>query len=225
MNRASKLAGLSVLAVCLGGVFSAQAQDGAQQQNLSSAAQPAYEALSAGRRAKDDGDLAEAERKFRRVLDLSQSGSEQYQAAVEELSFHLPFLRAEGYVRAEDWLKAERLLEDLLQQHQDDTRKTEELVQLIALLRDRARPRAEDRQPGRKVIHYVENKLDVFLRENGRYPRAYDELNRLLAVEGSPLDDYEIVHYAVRGGAYGLTLRGGNNPDNVLTVQRTGLVE
>lgn len=225
MNRISNLVRSSLLAAGLFAAAAVAAQQGDQQQNFSSATQPAYEALSAGREAKSEGDLAEAEEAFKKALDLSQRGSEQYQAAVEELTFHLPFLRAEGYVRTEQWLKAERLLEDLLQAHQNDIQKTEELAQLIAVLRERARSRTEARRPGRKVIRYVERKLDGFLQEKGRYPRDYEELDALLAAEGSPFDDYEIVHYVGSGGAYGLTLRGRDDPENVLTLQRTGVVE
>lgn len=225
MNRISNLVRSCFLAVGLLAAAAVAAQEGSQQQNFSSATQPAYEALSAGREAKSAGDLAEAEEEFKKALELSQRGSEQYEAAVEELTFHLPFLRAEGYVRTEQWLKAERLLEDLLQAHQNDIQKSEELAQLIALLRERARARTEAKRPGREVIRYVERKLDGFLQEKGRYPRDYEELNGLLADEGSPFEDYEVVHYVGAGGAYGLTLRGRDDPENVLTVQRTGRVE
>lgn len=225
MNRISNLVRLCLLAAGLLGAAAVVAQEVDQQQSLSSATQPAYEALSAGREAKSDGDLAEAEEEFKRALELSQRGSEQYQAAVEELTFHLPFLRAEGYVRTEQWLKAERLLEDLLQTHQNDIRKSEELTQLIALLRESARSRTEAKRPGREVIRYVEGKLDAFQQEKGRYPRNYEELDTLLAAEGSPFEDYEVVHYVGTGGAYGLTLRGRDDPENVLTLQRTGVVE
>lgn len=225
MKRINNFVRLPLLATGLVLAAAVAAQEGNQQQDFSSATQPAYEALSAGREAKSDGDLAEAEEEFKKALELSQRGSEQYQAAVEELTFHLPFLRAEGYVRTEQWLKAERLLEDLLQSHRNDIQKTEELAQLITLLRESARSRTEASRPGRKVIRYVERKLDGFLREKGRYPRDYEELNGLLAAEGSPFEGYEVVHYVGAGGAYGLTLRSRDDSENVLTLQRTGVVE
>lgn len=225
MSRTSNRARLCLIACGLLGASAVPAQEGRQQQDFSSATQPAYEALSAGRQAKNDGDLAEAEEEFKKVLKLSQRDSEQYQAAVEELTFHLPFLRAEGYVSTEQWQKAEHLLENLLQAHQDDIQKTEELAQLIAVLRESARSKTEPRRPGREAIRYVEQKLDGFRQEQGRYPRNYEELDALLAAEESPLDDYEVAHYVAAGDGYGLTLRGKADSENVLTVQRTGAVK
>lgn len=224
MSRTSNRARLCLIACGLLGASAVPAQEG-RQRDFSSATQSAYEALSAGRQAKNDGDLAEAEEEFKEVLKLSQRDSEQYRAAVEELTFHLPFLRAEGYVSTQQWQKAERLLENLLQAHQDDVEKTEELAQLIAVLRETARSQTETRRPGREVIRYVERKLDGYRQEKGRYPRNYEELDALLAAEESPLDDYEVAHYVAAGDAYGLTLRGKANSENVLTVQRTGTVE
>lgn len=225
MNRTSNRARLCLIACGLLAASGVAAQEGKQQQDFSSATQPGYEALSAGRRAKNDGDLAEAEEAFKEVLKYSQRDSEQYQAAVEELTFHLPFLRAEGYVSTEQWQKAEHLLENLLQAHQGDVEKTEELAQLIAVLGESARSKTEPRRPAREVIRYVERKLDGFRQEKGRYPRDYEELDALLADEESPLDDYEVAHYVGTGDAFGLTLRGKANSENVLTVQRTGTLE
>jgi len=225
MNRINSLARSFLLAGGLLGAAAAAAQEGNQQQNFSSATQPAYEALSAGRQAKEEGDLDTAQQEFRKALELSRRGSDPHRAAREELTFHLPFLRAEGFVRTEQWQKAERLLENLLQTHQNDVKKAEELAQLITLLRESARSRSDARRPGREVIRYVERRLEGFLRDKGRYPRGYEELNAVLVPGEPPMDDYEIVHYVGAGGAFGLTLRGKANPDNVLTVQRTGVVE
>jgi len=223
MKRTGERAAL-LFAGALLGAAGAAAGDGTQRQNLSTAAQPAYEALSAGRQAMSQGELERAEEELEKVLDFSQRGSKQYQAAVEALTFELPFLRAEGFVDTGEWLKAERLLEDLLRRSQNDVKKTERLAQLIAVLRENARAATAARRPGRAALGYVEEKLDQFRGETGRYPADYEELEALLEADGSPLEDYEIVDYVARGGAYGVTLRGKSNPDHVLTVQRTGRV-
>ena len=39
------------------------------------------------------------------------------------------------------------------------------------------------------------------------------------------LGENDIVHYVGGGRAYGLTLRSKTNPDNLLSIQRTGLVQ
>lgn len=188
---------------------------------------PAVEALAAGRRAKGERNLARAEIHFQEALAEAERGGEVYEAALEELTYHLPLMRVERYVLSGQWRSAEQSLQDLLEQHQSDEEKSKHLVGLIAKLRDRSPAQGgvyTQRDAGRTTVERVEQRLDRFLAEHGRYPRGYDELNEILPAGRYPLEDYDIVHYVGRGRAYGLTLRSRSDPDNLLQVQRTGLV-
>lgn len=214
------------LCLALAPVTGVPAQQAAMGE--ASASQPAVEALAAGRRAKGERNLARAEAYFQDALAAAERGGEVYEAALEELTYHLPLMRVERYVRRGQWQNAEQSLQDLLEQHQSDDEKSQHVVSLIAKLRDRtpaqggvyARP-----DGGRRVIEHIERTLERFLAEHHRYPRGYDELNELLPAGRYPLENYDIVHYVGDRRAYGLTLRSKSNPDNLLTVQKTGLVQ
>lgn len=187
----------------------------------------AVEALAAGRRAKGERNLARAESHFQDALVAAERGAKVYQAALEELTYHLPLMRVERYALTGQWQRAEQGLQDLLDQHQDDEEKSRHLVGLIARLRDRAPAQGgvyERRDAGQKAVETVERVLARFLDEHGRYPNGYEELNEILPAGRYPLEDYDIVHYVGRGKAYGLTLRSKNNPANLLSVQKSGLL-
>lgn len=217
-----------IIATCLAAAPGAvPAQDDAARQELSGAP-PAVEALSAGRRAKGERNLARAEVHFTEALTSAERGGEVYETALEELTYHLPLMRVERYVLEGQWRSAEQSLRDLLDQHQADEEKSRHLVGLIARLRDRSPAEGgvyPQRDAGRTTVERVERTLDRFLAEHGRYPRGYDELNEILPAGRYPLEDYDIVHYVGRGRGYGLTLRSKADPDNLLSVQKTGLVQ
>lgn len=189
---------------------------------------PAVQALDAGRRAKGERDLAQAEAHFQDALAAAERGGEVYRAALEELTYYLPLMRVERDVLEGQWQKAERLLQDLLEWHRDDENKSEHLVGLLAELRDR-RPSQGGvytrKEAGQRVVEMVQRRLDRYRDKHGRYPHGYDELNEILPAGRYPLDDFDIVRYVGRGGSYGLTLRSKADPANQLTVQKTGLVQ
>ena len=228
MSRIEPVSILCVFALCLSLVPGADAREENGAPEAGTGTKPAAAALAAGRRAKGERDLAGAEAHFQDALAAAERGGDVYEVALEELTYHLPLMRVERYVLAGQWKNAEQSLQDLLERHQSDEEKSQHLVGLIAKLRDRspveggvyARPDA-----GRKVVQHIERTLDRFLDEHGRYPRGYDELNKILPAGRYPLGEYDIVHYVGGGRAYGLTLRSKTNPDNLLSIQRTGLVQ
>lgn len=188
----------------------------------------AVEALAAGRAEKGERNIAGAEARFQEALAAAERGGEVYEAALDELTYHLPLMRVERYVLTGQWRDAQQALEDLLDRHQSDEQKSRHLVGLIAKLRDHApgqhnvSPRDSD---GRKVLERIERTLDRFLAEHGRYPRDYAELNAILPAGRFPLENHDIVDYVGRGRAYGLTLRSRTDPASLLSVQRTGLLQ
>lgn len=218
---------LCVLAVCLGLVPGAQAQARDSVQDAEARSQAGMEALVAGLLAMRRHNLALAEKMFKRALATDDSGDLR-DTATEELTYRLPLKRVERYVASNQWGKAEQLLQDLREQHRSDERKSRHLAHLLEKVRDRTLVPEDTRKrsvEGRGVVAEVEQTLEQFLEENGRYPRGYDELNEILPAGRYPLDEHDIVHYVGRDRAYGLTLRSRTNPDNLVTVQRTGLLQ
>ncbi|MBS1269370.1 MAG: hypothetical protein MAG794_00320 [Gammaproteobacteria bacterium] len=213
------VAGLCVVLICLGLEPGALVQAGnrseTQGHNGVSELQPGANALSAGRWAKGEGDLAQAETAFHEALADAERGGDIFHAAFEELTYHLPLMRVERHVVAERWSEAERLLQDLLEQHQSDGEKSRHLVHLIAQLRDGTPSEGgvyTQEGGGRGAMRHVVQVLERFLDEKGRYPRDYQELNAVLPADRYPLNEFDIVHYIARGRAYGLTLRGKTDP-------------
>ena len=218
-------------AVCLAvlglGLSPAVGQEEEQAAGEVSGSQAALEALAEGRRAKGEGNLALAEVHFRDALAAAEYGGDTYQTALEELTYQLPLMRVERYVLGAQWQRAEQSLQDLLERHQSDEEKSRHLVQLIANLRKRAPAQGDVYAPegGHKVVRQVEQTLDRFLEEHGRYPSGYRELNEILPAGRYPLEEYDIVHYVARGKSYGLTIRSRSDPGNLMYVQRTGLMK
>lgn len=228
MSRTRVATVAAAIVFCLGLAPAAVADTPQDEPAGVSGPEPAAQALNAGRRAKGERDLARAEGHFQDALAAAERGGEVYRAALEELTYHLPLMRVERYVLEGQWQKAERLLQDLLEWHRDDERKSEHLVGLIAELRERSPSQGgvyTRKGDGERVVELVQRRLDRYRDKHGRYPHGYDELNKILPAGRYPLDDYDIVRYVGRGGSYGLTLRSKADPANQLTVQKTGLVQ
>lgn len=224
--------GLAAAALsCLLLAAGVRAQDAGPDAGAQMSGPPAaVDALERGRRAKEAGELAAAERRFREALSAAERGDDAYAAALEELTYRLPLMRVERYYKAGQWDRVERRLRSLLKQHKSDEDKSRHLMALIGWLRDRRAVAGGDggrsqSDRGRQAVQHVKRIMARYLAEHGRYPDGYRELNQLLPADRFPLKDYDIVRYAARGQAYALTLRSKENPDNLLSVQKTGLVE
>lgn len=193
-----------------------------------SASDPGSKALSRGREAREAGNLEAAAGHFQDALIRATPGSEVYWSARDELNFHLPLKRVEGLIASEDWPEVEETLRGLMDRYESDERKSLYLLRLISQLQERVPDDVRDRrgqEGGRTVMKNVERTLEQFHAQRGRYPRGYRELNQVLPPDREPLSEYDIVDYVNRGGAYGLTLRNKENPENVIRVQKTGLVQ
>lgn len=219
---------LCIVVMCLGAVPTAQAQAGGQDQETDPSSEASMEALVAGLLAMRHQNLELAETLLERALATEPGSAGVHDTARDGLTYHLPLRRVERYVAAKQWGRAEQLLRDLQERHRDDEAKSGHLRQLMAKLRDGTLT-PEDTKPdsfdGRRVVQEIEETLDRFLAENGRYPGGYEELNEILPADQYPLLQYDIVHYVGRGRAYDLRLRSRANPNRLLTVQRTGLVQ
>lgn len=194
-----------------------------------SASDPGFDSLSAGRKAREAGDLEQASTHFQDALIRAVPGGPVQRAAQEELSYRLPLARVEALIADEQWRAVDESLGRLLERHESDDAKSVYLLRLIGQLQERAPDDAGDRERrsgnGREVMQNVEAHLERFLAKNGRYPSGYDELNKVLPPDQAPLSEYDIVDYVTRGRAYGLTLRSKEDPDNVIQVQKTGLMQ
>jgi hypothetical protein len=220
---------LCITLLCLGPAPGAGADVREQERPPETAAGPTteVEALAAGRRAKEEGDLSRAQVHFQKALAAAERGGEVYEAALEELTYHLPLIRVERQVNLGQWQRAEQSLLDLAERHKADEQKSRHLVEMITALRVQAstRSRAAARErASAKVVEQVELILERFLAEHERYPDGYRELNEVLPANRYPLVDYDIVHYVGGGRSYGLTLRSKSSPHNTVSVQKTGLV-
>jgi hypothetical protein len=243
MSRLCRLHRLLVLALTLAVVPAAWAQDAETLQDSASgtgagatessplegvsASEPGYQALAAGLKAKEAGDLEKAEVYLREALDSAGTDGDVYWVALEELSFRLPLARAEDMIANEEWKELEALLETLVEENRSDDQKSLYLFKLIAQLREHvpAPGIPLSGENSRETLDHVEEALQRFLAENGHYPQNYEELNEILPADQFPLLDYDIVNYVSQGRAYGLTLRSKADPDNVLVVEKTGLLE
>lgn len=192
-----------------------------------SSSEPGYGALVRALNAKEDGNLDKAEVYLREAMDSADSDGQVYWLALEELSFRLPLERAQNMIANEEWQELEALLKTLVAENQSDEQKSMYLLKLIAQLQDHVSAPGISRSGGngRETIGHIESALQRFLAEYGHYPRDYEELNELLPADQFPLSGYDIVHYVSRDQAYGLTLRSKSNPENVLTVEKTGLLK
>lgn len=195
--------------------------------NTTSRSDPGYDALSRGRKAREAGELEQAASHFQDAMIRAVPGSAVYREAEEELNFRLPLTRVERLIANQEWREVDESLGRLLTRHEGDDHKSLYLLRLISQLQERVPDDLEagdGRPPGRAVTESIEQTLERFRADTGRYPRGYDELNEVLPADQDPLLEYDIVDYVNRGDAYGLTLRNKDDPENVIQVQKTGLM-
>ncbi len=186
----------------------------------------AVKAIERGRSFKRRGYFDEAREQFEIARQLAPAGSEVQAQATLELHYQLPLVEIQHRVNAGDLDGAERILQAMVtlnQEQPERLQQIETMLRNLGLMRGATSvvPIAVDHKT---VIEQVRRRLEVFRREQGRYPAGYRELNAALPANRPPLEHFVVNHYADQGNGYVLVLRNRYDPEQTLTLQNTGLL-
>ncbi len=194
----------------------------------------------------DAGDTrgSDAERALAQARELSRTGRLQQAAELldqalrepsvdpaiaealrTELEFNLPVLRAQQHLVESEFDEAYETLQWAYRRSGDNAERREQLAEMlrkVGLMRGGVG--TLDTMDERSVLRAVRQRLDVFFRENGRYPRGTRELARLLPADTAPLEHFDVAAYRGSATGFTLTLRNKNEPFNEVTFTKTGLL-
>ncbi len=213
--------------LCIVITVSSVAMDGlSADQEASGKTGVAMKALERGRMFKQRGQFKQAWEQFEIARQIAPEGSPYRQQAEQELNYDLPLKEIQYRVNAGDLARAEQLLNDLLVINQSTPARLTELNTMLQNLKV-----MRSAGPGRSlsidhnaVVQQVRRILEDYRRARGRYPTGYRELNATLPPNRPPLQYFLVGHYHGTGAGYVLVLRNRHDPNQVLTIQNTGML-
>ncbi len=192
----------------------------------STKSQVAQKAFARGQEFKRRGYYKQAWEQFEIARQIAPEDSPTRGRAEQELNYHLPLKQIQDRVNTGDFDRAEQLLNELLLTNQsapDRISNIKTMLQNLKLMRSTSAGRslAVDHNV---VVRQVRGLLEDFRRARGRYPIGYRELNNVLPPNRPPLQQFLVRHYEGTGAGYVLSLRNKFDPDQVLTIQKTGIL-
>ena len=188
----------------------------------------AYQAMEIARSLKARGDLDDAERMFRLVIESAQKGSNVAAEAQDELGYYIPLLRIQKLVWDGQLQRAERELLALQQTVEDRPLRRQEINRIMSGLRSgSAAPGDEEagKIDEKQVTQVARSALDTWFRTHGDYPASRSALRSALPLDAVPLSAYEVSRYSTDGAGYLLVLRRKSDPAQTITLQHTGLLQ
>ena len=105
-----------------------------------------------------------------------------------------------------------------------DQRRAVEITALLGALTQSRLLAAAKLNNERDVTRDVRQRLNEYYRKNGVFPN-FSEMNKILPPGDAVLQNYEIVYFKAVPNAYRLVLRNVYNPQNLLKIEATGLLE
>jgi len=189
--------------------------------------QQAYKAMEMARSYRAQGDMANAEAKFRIALQSAPQESNVYQEARDELVYYLPLVRIQRLLWDGKIQAAERELFALQQTVEDQPVRRQEINRIMSGLRSTATDvqRPGDAEVDEKfVMREVRKRLNDYYRQNNRYPTSRASVLDVLPLDRPPLGSFEIKRYSSSGAGYLLVLRNRKDPSQSITLQNTGLL-
>lgn len=207
-----------VVSMTMGGLSADQEAPGSSEV--------AVKALERGRLFKQRGQFKRAWEQFEIARQMAPEGSPHRQQAEQELNYHLPLKEIQHRVNVGDLDGAQQLLNDLLVINQSAPARRAELTTMLQNLKvmrsgGGGRWMSVDHNA---VVQQVRRILEDYRRTRGRYPVGYRELNDTLPPNRPPLQYFLVGRYEGTGAGYLLVLRNRYDPNQVVTIQNTGML-
>jgi len=186
----------------------------------------APQAFERGAELKRQGDLRAAAVQFRRVIQLTPSGSDLGKAAEEELHVNLPVLEAQRLLVTGDAHGAQQVLRHAIELNRDNPHRIwllSEMLRNISVLQGIGSNVGD--VDGQAVLNKVQEILIGYRARTGSYPRGYAELNRILPPNQAPLSHFDVIYYKGGRDEFVVSLRNKTDQSNTVTLHKTGLLQ
>ena len=152
------------------------------------------------------------------------------QAAIQdairtELDFNIPLLEAERRFKRGDLAGAKHVLQWARARNRDHPDRQGTLVDLLTRISSIPPRAVAETANADEVVAQIRGEMQRFRDQNKRYPSGYRELNSLLVPDRPPLTHFDITYYGLAHGGYVIEIRSSIDPGNIISIQRTGLLE
>ncbi|MDH3378338.1 MAG: hypothetical protein OEQ39_15465 [Gammaproteobacteria bacterium] len=142
-----------------------------------------------------------------------------------ELDFNIPLLEAEQRFNRGDVAGAKHVLQWTRGRNRDNPDRQRILENLLIRISSIPTQAAAEPTNRDEVVAQIRDEMRRFRDQYKRYPNGYRELNSLLAPDRPPLTHFDVTYYGLTNGGYVIEIRSKSNPDNLISIQRTGLLE
>jgi hypothetical protein len=142
-----------------------------------------------------------------------------------ELDFTIPLLEAEQRFNRGDLAGAKHVLQWARARNRDNLDRQRTLLNLLTRLNSLPPQTTAETVNADEVLAQIRGEMRRFRDQNKRYPSGYHELNSLFMPDRPPLTHFDITHYQLANGGYVIEIRSKSDPDNIISIQRTGLLE
>lgn len=181
--------------------------------------------LEQAAKLKREHQLVSAAAVLERAYKRAAGQTAMQDAIRTELDFNIPLLEAEQRFNRGDLAGAKHVLQWARARNRDDPDRQRTLVNLLTRLNSLPPQATAETVNADQVLVQIRRKMQKFRDQNKRYPSGYHELNSLFVPDRPPLTHFDITSYQLANGGYVIEIRSKSNPDNVILIQRTGLLE
>ena len=183
------------------------------------------ELLQQAEKLKREHRLVAAAAVLERAYKRATGQAAMQDAIRTELDFNIPLLEAEQRFNRGDMAGAKHVLQWARARNRDNPDRQRRLANLLTRL-DSIPPQAvAETVNANDIVAQIRSEMRRFRDQNKRYPSGYQELNSLLVPDRPPLTHFDITYYQLANGGYVIEMRRKSDPDNVILIQRTGLLE
>ncbi len=181
--------------------------------------------LEQAAKLKREHQLVSAAAVLERAYQRATGQAAMQDAIRTELDFNIPLLEAEQRFNRGDLAGAKHVLQWARARNRDNPDRQRTLVNLLTRISRIPPQAAAETTNAEQVVAQIRGEMQRFRDQNTRYPRGYHELNSLLVPDRPPLTHFDIIYYALANGGYVIEIRSKSDPDNLISIQRTGLLE
>lgn len=170
------------------------------------------------------GDLDGARAMCQALMRQSSGAPQDLALARSCVQFDVPLAKLRQLMKDSRMSEANRLVDQMLNWVGNVPEYRDYLLSIRAITAKKA---ATEDPASREqtILGVVQEILERYRENQGRFPLSYDELNSALPADAPPLTDYDIVSYYATEDAFSVKLQARANPLEVLSLHKTGLIK
>ncbi|NOZ09543.1 MAG: hypothetical protein GXP09_00640 [Gammaproteobacteria bacterium] len=162
---------------------------------------------------------------YQQAIQLAGSRDQKTRVAARRgLDYKLPLREARWRLGKGDIGGAFSLLEQAVQVNQGHPRRLEEITALIDRVKSLHFQRQSDKA-GELLLPRVKQRLADYRKRTGHYPLTVKALNAALPADQEPLKFHDIIGYKATPQAYRMLIRSKADPERILSLNVTGLIQ